>query len=286
MPDLLDILKFADDGDLEGAKKFLQWSSEKENKGATLSRPDPVVGRTALHKAAEAGHLEFVKWLLDQGVDYRTSDNSGETPLHLAAVNGHADVVKLLLHQDGSQSIILKKPNHAGECPIHWAARTGKTSAVEAMVNWAGKVALELQDAGGNRALHLAALNNHEKCTQYLLQVKADPLAKNNDGNTAMHLAARESSLASLLVLVVTQPLSDREYKNNKGETVTDLGRTATAKEILSSLDPKKLASKMQYANPETAESGRYQRRAADEQYGIAKRSFAGSRTSVDLDDY
>ena len=61
MPDLLDFLRFADDGDLEGAKKFLEWSREKENKGATLSRPDPVMGRSALHKAAEAGHLEFAR---------------------------------------------------------------------------------------------------------------------------------------------------------------------------------------------------------------------------------
>ena len=64
-----------------------------------------------------------------------------------------------------------------------------------------------------------------------------------------------------------------------------DLGKTTTAAEILQSLDPKKLASKMTYANPETAESGRFQRRELDQKLGVAKRSFAGGR-AMDLDDY
>ena len=51
---------------------------------------------------------------------------------------------------------------------MHWAARRGQTAAVRAMFNYAGKVPLELKDNDGNLALHLAALNNHEKVSAWV----------------------------------------------------------------------------------------------------------------------
>jgi hypothetical protein len=50
---------------------------------------------TALHEAAEHGHIEMVKLLISRGAD--VNNNCNWTPLHMAAARGHLDVVKALL---------------------------------------------------------------------------------------------------------------------------------------------------------------------------------------------
>lgn len=55
------------------------------------------LGNTALHYAAQNGHIELCEVLIRAGVtrDARTKVNC--TPLHLAAQEGHLSVVQLLL---------------------------------------------------------------------------------------------------------------------------------------------------------------------------------------------
>ena len=56
-----------------------------------------VLGKTALHYAAEKGHVAVVKILLRDGADKNGKDEKGRTPLSHAAENGHALVTEILL---------------------------------------------------------------------------------------------------------------------------------------------------------------------------------------------
>jgi hypothetical protein len=47
--------------------------------------------------ACEYGHRDVVEYLLHQGVDLHTGENTGQTALHLAAHRGQLEIVKLLL---------------------------------------------------------------------------------------------------------------------------------------------------------------------------------------------
>ena len=54
-------------------------------------------GTTALMLAAQDGHTEIVKLLLEKGADVNVKTTTGITALWMASQNGHTEVVKLLL---------------------------------------------------------------------------------------------------------------------------------------------------------------------------------------------
>jgi ankyrin repeat protein len=54
-------------------------------------------GRRALDLAAENGHLDVVRLLVETGADVAAKDEWGRTALHCVAEQGHGDVVARLL---------------------------------------------------------------------------------------------------------------------------------------------------------------------------------------------
>lgn len=52
---------------------------------------------TALSEASSQGHIDIVKYLLENGADPNSQSDTGRSPLWRAAFNGHIEVVKILL---------------------------------------------------------------------------------------------------------------------------------------------------------------------------------------------
>jgi len=82
----------------------------------------------ALSLAANFGHVEIVRWLLEAGEDPNrynpVGGHSHTTPLHQAAAGGHAEVVRLLV-EHGAR-LDLKDILWHGT-PADWAGHAGKT---------------------------------------------------------------------------------------------------------------------------------------------------------------
>jgi hypothetical protein len=65
------------------------------DQGEPIDRRDKV-NRTALHHAAERGHLDLVRLLLEQGASREPEDNEGVTPSRAAKAGDHDDVAAML----------------------------------------------------------------------------------------------------------------------------------------------------------------------------------------------
>ena len=65
--------------------------------GTNIDTVDDWTGKTALHYAAEYGHLEITELLLSNGANVNRRDDDKATPLHFAAIGGFEEVVVLLL---------------------------------------------------------------------------------------------------------------------------------------------------------------------------------------------
>jgi ankyrin repeat protein len=97
-----------------------------------LSAADAERRHRALALAAQYGHAEIVRLLLDAGEDPNRYNPEGahshSTPLHQAALAGHADVVRLLVDRGARLDI---RDIHYRGTPLEWAEYAGRTQVAE-----------------------------------------------------------------------------------------------------------------------------------------------------------
>jgi len=87
-------------------------------------------GRTALHLAAERGHLDVVLSLLEGEINVDHQDIDGRSALHDACYEGHAAIV-LLLVQKGADLDLLDRDNHS---PLHDAHNERQHHVIDVLV--------------------------------------------------------------------------------------------------------------------------------------------------------
>ncbi|NKB89087.1 MAG: hypothetical protein GKS06_12800 [Acidobacteria bacterium] len=91
-----------------------------------LAGSDPDIrdyqGRTALHRASQAGFRQITLLLLDHGADPEALSDNQQTPLFDAAFHGRTPLVSLLLDQGAN----LEARDSRGETPLFAAIRGGQ----------------------------------------------------------------------------------------------------------------------------------------------------------------
>ena len=118
--------------------------------------------------------------------------NNGATVLHLAAENGHADVVKILVDEGADVAAAYRQSggSMSGSTALHWAARLGHEGVVTILLDAGADV--DAKKRWGGTALHDAARGGHVGVLRILLDVGAD-LAAIDFEDTALFMAVNES---------------------------------------------------------------------------------------------
>ncbi len=143
----------------------------------------PVDDATFLNAAAETGHFEVFKMLLDAGAkcDVEQRTPGGQTLLHLAAEGGNAEICKLLL----DRSADLDAKNSYDWTPLMFAVSKNHVAACKVLLEAGAKT--EIANKNGETAMSLAEkptshLNNDPDRTEVLELLKQNEnLRKSNE---------------------------------------------------------------------------------------------------------
>uniref|UniRef100_A0A3Q1JBU0 Ankyrin repeat and sterile alpha motif domain containing 1A n=1 Tax=Anabas testudineus TaxID=64144 RepID=A0A3Q1JBU0_ANATE len=136
---------------------------------------------TPLHCAAQYGHSQVVRLLLEELTDPTMRNNKFETPLDLAALYGRLEVVKLLLNAHPN----LLSCNTKKHTPLHLASRNGHLSVVEVLLDAGMDINYETEKGS---ALHEAALFGKTDVVQKLLSAGVDVNILDRKGLTALDI--------------------------------------------------------------------------------------------------
>uniref|UniRef100_K3WU08 Uncharacterized protein n=1 Tax=Globisporangium ultimum (strain ATCC 200006 / CBS 805.95 / DAOM BR144) TaxID=431595 RepID=K3WU08_GLOUD len=163
--------------------KVCEWIS----RGCDLNAKDGS-GWSALHYAADFGHLDVVQILLEcvmtpevpptsvsnssvhHLADVNSRDACGWTPLMCAAANGHTEIVEVLISGGADPSL----PSVEGRTALHWAGSRGMDETVSALLKAGAPI--DLVDRSGWSALHCAMLHGSAQCATLLEQGAAREL--------------------------------------------------------------------------------------------------------------
>lgn len=134
---------------------------------------------TPLHCAAQYGHTQVVRLLLEELTDPTMRNHKFETPLDLAALYGRLEVVKLLLSAHPN----LLSCNTKKHTPLHLASRNGHLPVVEVLLDAGMDINYETEKGS---ALHEAALFGKTDVVQKLLSAGIDVNIFDQKGLTAL----------------------------------------------------------------------------------------------------
>jgi ankyrin repeat protein len=182
-----------------GYLEIVQALLEREGTDVNKGRSD---GDTALHVAADKGHIEVARALLQAGANARKSNDQGQTPLHKASGEGHIEIVRALL-EAGAGADVRKRDDEGGWSPISRACEGKHFDVFRALVEAGGDV--NKLDSRGYTALHHASLYGLTEGVRYLCVERGADVNKSStatNGNTPLTLASFMGSVEAARVLL------------------------------------------------------------------------------------
>ena len=235
---------------------------------------------TALHYAAAEGYPEVIEVLLKHGSEINAQNENGDTPLMLAVKSKHTAAAELLclsmadvhiINRNGAtvwhyavqspdsttvKSLIesiknrpeFKTTKHGrhrmqrkdlanvmhfpvGKSPVLITASKGDVDKMEELLNMGCDP--EAKDELGNTYLHIAAQSNQSSIVMEFSD-KDIIDSQNSDGDTAIHIACRLAHLDTVFALI--QKNSKVDIQNNRGETSLHVAAKFGAKEMVKGL--------------------------------------------------
>jgi len=171
---------------------------------------DLLRGDSALLDAAKLGNLGRVQKLLTPvNINCRDSQGRNSTPLHLAAGYNNLEVAEFLL-ENGAD---VNAQDKGGLIPLHNASSYGHLDIAALLIKF--KTVVNATDKWGFTPLHEAAQKGRTQLCALLLAHGADPVLKNQEGQTPLDLCSAddvkcllEDAMPAQLSLPVTNKTS------------------------------------------------------------------------------
>ena len=199
-----EMILAAKDDDTVGLERLLKCPRSPNTRGRH--------GETPLHHAAECGHVDAMRLLLEAGAEIDTCDEE-MAPLHMAALSGHLEAVHFLV-QSGAQKDLL---DAIGRTPLGFAVFRGHLDIARFLVEEGASKDKLVADAN---ALNRAAEYGNLDMVRFLLEIGCDRDATDDSGGTPLHHAALLGDLDIVRFLVESG--ANRHLVDKDGRTALD----------------------------------------------------------------
>ncbi|CAF1132383.1 unnamed protein product [Rotaria sordida] len=193
--------------------------------------------KNKLHKAAWEGNLKKVQHLARPG-QINLKDSQKRTPLHLAVVKGHIDIVRYLVEEGAKLDVV----DNEQRTPLIKAILSGVQNIkrnyqiCEILVNGGADKSINSVDKHGRTALHYAIdFGNEHLVGLFLSNENCDPNFKDHDQMTPLHLAIKRNSSAIVRLLLSDQhdQQADPNIVNRFGQTPLHLAASVGYVDII-----------------------------------------------------
>ncbi len=157
-------------------------------------------GNTPFLNAASRNNLEMVTLLFKQVKDVNQVNKKGESALALAVANNSPEVVYFLIENKADVAVLDANKNNLTPYLIE-SFSTKKEDVFEEKMDVLTKNGLDITKTqeNGNTIYHFAIAKNNINFLKLLEPFKIDVNAKNNEGNTVLHLAALQAKDTEIL---------------------------------------------------------------------------------------
>ena len=171
--------------------------------GANVEVMEEYKGRTPLHLAAEQGHVQVVHFLACKAsANVDALDTDEMTPLVRASVEGHLDVVRVLVKEARAN---VEAADGYGRTALQRASEQGHLELVKFLV-LEGKAIVDARDADGATALFRAAERGHTDVVCFLIsEGKADVDREHLTRQASPLLAAAANGHSQVVRVVVVE---------------------------------------------------------------------------------
>lgn len=182
-------------------------------------------GNTPFLNAASLNELAMAKLLSKDVKDFNATNNEGQTALMLAVHRNSSEVVEFLLENDCNPSAKDKKGNTITYYLVaSYDNRKADDFDAKLKLLQEKGVKMNTTQAEGNTLFHLVAKDNNLELLKRLSGFDIDFNAKNEEGLTALHLAAMKAENDEMMKYLISKG-ADAKIKTSFEETVYDLAR-------------------------------------------------------------
>ena len=187
------------------------------------------LGNTALHYVVKFGNAEMVEDLLKIGASLNIENGKRYTPLNLAILYGKNEIIKVLLREEqfnSDNTTVRQFYSSCKEVDLYSIRALIANALIEddlikvLISKELTRDDLNKKDQGGNTPLHFASAYGRLEIVKFLLENKADPSLKNNEGKTALQIADTNkiySNSPNIYINIINtlSPISKMDKKGN-----------------------------------------------------------------------
>lgn len=201
-------------GDLARVKAILE-----KNPGVINEQDTALFEMTPLETAVSKGNAAMVRLLLKLGANVNYLDNRKRTPLFYA---GNVETIKILL--EAGADINARDDND--ETPLHCAVHNEKIAIVKYLIDNGADIEARENFMQLTPLLYSVFWfqGKEEVVSLLLIECGADITKKDKEGNTTLHLAAKNNSTSKIVAILLLKD-ADVNVRNNNGELPVDLAK-------------------------------------------------------------